>query len=221
MLTFLKVPYRSYLMKQLTICVDIYLEILDVVDRRIQLALKRDMPLWRLKHACPTCTYELHDELPLHFKMLFTMDGNDSLKRVDRSGWDLGPIEEGLDGELLCARHELTDSQEVRGDYYLTRSQVEIWRERGSLLSAPATIRFLPLHYSNLTNFCFSIDFTFSQESQETHTECSPCTEWWKNMSDQLTSKAWSIFDETGVFVAICRHGFVLTIADMVKSGKG
>jgi hypothetical protein len=39
-------------------------------------------------------------------------------------------------------------------------------------------------------------------------------------MKEELTNRMWGIFDETGVFVAFCRHGFVLTIADMVRSGE-
>lgn len=27
-------------------------------------------------------------------------------------------------------------------------------------------------------------------------------------------------FDETGVFLALCQHGFVLVLADMVQSGE-
>ncbi|KAJ7747099.1 hypothetical protein B0H14DRAFT_2406361 [Mycena olivaceomarginata] len=42
----------------------------------------------------------------------------------------------------------------------------------------------------------------------------------WKNMSEELTAKIWGIFDETGVFLALCHHGFVLLITDMVKSGE-
>lgn len=39
-------------------------------------------------------------------------------------------------------------------------------------------------------------------------------------MTEELTSKMWGIFDETGVFLALCRHGFVLLVADMIKSGE-
>ncbi|KAJ7284754.1 hypothetical protein C8J57DRAFT_1432084 [Mycena rebaudengoi] len=42
--------------------------------------------------------------------------------------------------------------------------------------------------------------------------EANTCEEWWKNIC--------GIFDETGVFVALCRHGFVLLLADMVRSGE-
>lgn len=50
--------------------------------------------------------------------------------------------------------------------------------------------------------------------------EDAECQEHWKNMSEELTAKMWGIFDETGVFLALCRHGFVLLVADMIKSGE-
>ena len=39
-------------------------------------------------------------------------------------------------------------------------------------------------------------------------------------MKDSATQKMWNIFDESGVFIAVCRHGFCLLIADMVQSGE-
>jgi hypothetical protein len=39
-------------------------------------------------------------------------------------------------------------------------------------------------------------------------------------MMEDITSKMWGVFDETGIFVALCRHGFVLLIVDMVRSGE-
>ena len=39
-------------------------------------------------------------------------------------------------------------------------------------------------------------------------------------MKDDITKKMWGIFDETGIFLALCQHGFALVIADMVMSGE-
>jgi hypothetical protein len=50
--------------------------------------------------------------------------------------------------------------------------------------------------------------------------EDNPCADRGKNMVNDVTSKMWGIFDETGVFLALCRHGFVLVIADMIRSGE-
>jgi hypothetical protein len=39
-------------------------------------------------------------------------------------------------------------------------------------------------------------------------------------MQEELTNRMWGLFDETGVFMAFCRHGFALIITDMVRSGE-
>ncbi|KAG2100521.1 hypothetical protein BD769DRAFT_1631075 [Suillus cothurnatus] len=39
-------------------------------------------------------------------------------------------------------------------------------------------------------------------------------------MDEEKTKKTWGVYDETGIFIAICRHGFYLLIADMVQSGE-
>lgn len=46
------------------------------------------------------------------------------------------------------------------------------------------------------------------------------CRERWKNMKTENTARAWGVFDETGIFAAFCRHGFTLSLADMVRSGE-
>jgi len=39
-------------------------------------------------------------------------------------------------------------------------------------------------------------------------------------MSEVSTGKMWGIFEETGIFLSLCRHGFVLVAADMIRSGE-
>jgi Kyakuja-Dileera-Zisupton transposase len=48
----------------------------------------------------------------------------------------------------------------------------------------------------------------------------NPCEDRWTNMTNELVARMWGIFDETGVFLALCRHGFILVILDMVQSGE-
>ncbi|KIK18075.1 hypothetical protein PISMIDRAFT_110128 [Pisolithus microcarpus 441] len=52
------------------------------------------------------------------------------------------------------------------------------------------------------------------------HGDGNLCTERWKNMKDSVTQKMWNVFDETGAFIAVCRHGFCLVITDMVQSSE-
>ncbi|KAF8217596.1 hypothetical protein K438DRAFT_1900906 [Mycena galopus ATCC 62051] len=55
---------------------------------------------------------------------------------------------------------------------------------------------------------------------REKREEPNPCADQWKNMVEDVTAKMWGIFDETGIFLCLCRHGFVLVICDMIKSGE-
>ncbi|QRW09387.1 hypothetical protein RhiLY_08386 [Ceratobasidium sp. AG-Ba] len=49
----------------------------------------------------------------------------------------------------------------------------------------------------------------------------SECEKRWKNASaDKKNGRPKPYFEETGVFVSMCRHSFVLTICDMIKSGE-
>ncbi|KAJ7852886.1 hypothetical protein B0H14DRAFT_3656102 [Mycena olivaceomarginata] len=48
----------------------------------------------------------------------------------------------------------------------------------------------------------------------------NPCSGRWKNMINDVTSKMWGIFDETGIFLASVGMGFALVVADMVRSGE-
>ncbi|KAG1767999.1 hypothetical protein EDD22DRAFT_949807 [Suillus occidentalis] len=78
------VEFHRHLSRQFSIAFDLYHQIRRTVASVLMTSLQRDSPDWRLKHACPACTYLLTDEDQLRFKMLYAMDGNDSLKRVIR-----------------------------------------------------------------------------------------------------------------------------------------
>ena len=122
------IPFRPYLRKQFSICFDVYLSIRNRVDQRIQTALKRNDPGWRLRHACPACTHKLTGEPELVFSTLVTMDGNDSLKRILRR--KTAPIDPGDgDAPVVGEPNELKDERTVGVGYYLTREQVDRWRQ--------------------------------------------------------------------------------------------
>lgn len=46
------------------------------------------------------------------------------------------------------------------------------------------------------------------------------CGERWSVANEQKQGKANAMFDETGIFAAACRHGFILWYTDMVQSGE-
>jgi hypothetical protein len=88
------------------------------------------------------------------------------------------------------ALKERLDDRMAPGDYYLLRSEVDKWAKDG------------------VDNLLKGFD------------EEDGCTERWQNMKEEVTARAWGMYDETGIFPALCRHGFVLIVMDMVKSGE-
>ncbi|KAJ7216257.1 hypothetical protein C8J57DRAFT_1440557 [Mycena rebaudengoi] len=187
------VPYKPYLTQQFTTCFDLYLQIRKRVEERVLTVLGRGQEDWGFKHHCPACTYKLEGEPDLIFSMLVTADGNNSLKRVlqkDRNSFD-------EEGNATRGRSEREDPRIVGAGegYYLSHEKVDMWAK----------------HW-----LAEMVDVPTSDDPEEQ----SACEERWKNLSKAITSKMWGIFDETGVFVALCRHGFVLLITDMVKSGE-
>ncbi|KAI6138184.1 hypothetical protein BKA82DRAFT_4333280 [Pisolithus tinctorius] len=181
------VPFHNHRSRQFSIALDVYLQILALVSNLVHQALQRDQPDWRLKHGCPSCTYELQDEPTMRFKMLFAQDGNDSLKRVATRVLD-GNLD---DASPLTPSHPMLEGA-FHHEQYLTRDFVEKFasgRQTGHSIVAEDG-------------------------------DGNLCAERWKNMKDSATQKMWSVFDETGVFIAVCRHGFCLLIADMVQSGE-
>ncbi|KAJ6463862.1 hypothetical protein DFH09DRAFT_1267388 [Mycena vulgaris] len=186
------VAFRPYLCQQFSIAYDLYLDLRQRTDERVMHALGQDST-WRLKHACPACIYKLEGEDALIFDMLTTMDGNDSLKRVLRHEKPTMAQDEADDPTLAKSR-EHVDNRDAGDGYFISREKVDKWAK-------PRLGEQLPMQSGNSD-------------------EDNPCADRWKNMINDVTSKMWGIFDETGVFLALCRHGFVLVLADMIKSGE-
>ncbi|KIM59580.1 hypothetical protein SCLCIDRAFT_125876 [Scleroderma citrinum Foug A] len=46
------------------------------------------------------------------------------------------------------------------------------------------------------------------------------CVDRWRNARADVWKKTFSVFEESGIFLATCRHCFVLLTCDMVKSGE-
>ena len=113
------------------------------------------------------------------------------MKRIERRE-DADPT--NTQGPALGKSSESVDTREVDTGLYLTNAQVDRWSEQ--------TLKGLFPSYS------------------ENAEDGNPCAEHWRNMKSELTSKMWGIFAETGIFLALCHHGFMLLLADMVRSSE-
>ena len=188
-------PFKPYISRQFSICFDLYLEIRTATDKHIQAALSRNTEDYRLRHNCPSCTYKLVNEPHLEFSMLYTIDGNDSLKRIiRRENVPDAATSDGAFMPVVGASSERTDTRMGGEGVYLTNEYVNKWSKESIAAINPT----------------YDVD----------EDDSNPCAERWRNMKSAITSKMWGVFDETGIFLALCRHGFVLMIVDMVCSGE-
>ncbi|KAH7870139.1 uncharacterized protein C8R40DRAFT_1163288 [Lentinula edodes] len=181
-------PFKPYLMQQFSSAYDAYVEVKSRTRKLVAQTLGRDSSTWRILHTCPCCQNELQEDDPLEIRMMVAMDGNDSLKRVER-------CKDAADNSLA----EVADSGVAGDDYFLSRTSVDNWAEE---------------NWKNVPPWVPQNSF------QEWVWKTGMCEEKWHNASDKNTGKSWAKFDENGIFLLICRHGLVLSLADMVKSGE-
>ncbi|KAF8525692.1 hypothetical protein JB92DRAFT_2701185, partial [Gautieria morchelliformis] len=52
------------------------------------------------------------------------------------------------------------------------------------------------------------------------HSSVATCSDRWRAAMANTLKGMYNAFEETGVFVSVCRHGFIWTIVDMIRSGE-
>jgi hypothetical protein len=122
---------------------------------------------------------------------MFAIDGNDSLKRIARIGSrDVG--------DLRC----FSDS-----DYFIPAEEVDEW--------AGETESTLEVNSDDDNSGGDEIE-----RDNDGGGSPGPCANNWKAAQSDSKKRMWGIFAETGLFASACRHGFILWIADMIRTGE-
>ena len=209
-----QVPYSSYLCTQFSIAFDIYLEVIHCVEERIRTILKRDSQEWRLQNECPACFYRLDSEPPLTLDWLISIDGNNSLKRWDTTVYGTIPRE---------------DSRGPRSTYWLSAEDVDKFKDEVKARKVGQFVLFSLVYdaagLQTASNVDADVDVhhddwdTESDDDNELSTTFN-CIDRWRNARSDVRKKSFSVFKESGIFVATCRHRFVLLACDMIKSGE-
>ncbi|KAJ3924950.1 MAG: hypothetical protein NXY57DRAFT_1044515 [Lentinula lateritia] len=192
------VAYKPYLSTQLSAAFDLYIAILNAVRNRTREVLGRQGRDWRMLNACPPCQYQLQEDDKLGVRMIVTMDGNDSLRRVERKEDVLQDVEK--DGETLPqTSKERLDHRVGGGDYFAPRSETTAWDE---------------------ANWPHADELPAADSPAAHVWEEGRCEDRWENMKDTNTVCSAAKFFEHGWFVVLCRHMTLLLACDMVKSGE-
>ncbi|KAG1848222.1 hypothetical protein F4604DRAFT_1594049 [Suillus subluteus] len=211
------IPYQPYFNTQFSDAFDVYLEILNRVDCIIKAELKHDLPNWHLLKSCLCCFYKLEGEDKLAFEWLATIDGNNSLKRWSSSTYGTSPRE---------------DSRTYRSDYWLSRAKVDEFKISTQTRSvSSARINFTRLIIQITRDLMMTGRILYNRG-------WDPFIQITRDLMMTgriLYNRGWdpfivliagamrgmfSVFDESRIFIAACRHRFILLACDMVKSGE-
>lgn len=151
-------------------------------------------------NSCPACQYRLCEDDQLDVCMIAQMDGNDSLKRVERKEDRLLDKEEA-GCELPPVIRERIDRRVAGEDYFVSLEETKVWDE---------------------TNWPTIEETAVGAEApllQHVWAEAQ-CEDRWHNMKQGNTVKSAAKFRENGWFVLLCRHMMALLVCDMVQSGE-
>lgn len=156
--------------------------------------------------------FQLQDEPPLQFGRLWALDGNNSLKRIAPMG-----------NRVAADTRVFNDS-----DYYLPPSFVNIYANEVKKKPAapvdttsandPANDPTPDDHIEKAPPVGDNVEGDPTDGSQSKPLD--ECTRNWKSAAADDKKKMWAIFEETGIFASACRHGLILWIADMIRSGE-
>ncbi|KAI0686720.1 hypothetical protein BC835DRAFT_1408502 [Cytidiella melzeri] len=153
-------------------------------------------PDWRVNNACRACCYKLEEEPPLRFSWLYAMDGNNSLKQMatvaDRCAADTRVLDDS--------------TYFLPATFRNAKGPADVLDEEGKIEGRDAT-------EGDPT------DGLREGENAAAPAEAA-CVDNWKSATNEETKCMWSIFDELGIFASACRHGLILWIIDMVRSGE-
>ncbi|KAF9470952.1 hypothetical protein BDN70DRAFT_909448 [Pholiota conissans] len=205
--------YKNHYAEQFSSGYDCYLEILRNVECRCQAALKRDDPRWKQQNVCPPCLYRIEDEPTMKFSMLVSMDGNNSLKLVD-STFKAGTVRDD-DRKLDSFRWISAEDVDIFKD--------EVKRPHGPPFSTASP----PIPKPGIDGVSPSIEsdediawLNTLENGGDLKEKVNVCVERWKSAGPEARKKMFALFAIAGIFVVICRHGHVLLVCDMIRSGE-
>ena len=193
-------------MEQYRVAYDVYLEILRRVSLRVSQALGHTGPNWRARNSCPSCHYKVEDEPDLRFPFQIALDGNNSAKFVDPA---------------LRGGRERSDPRNGQSDIWIDEQYVDRFKNEVQ----NARHRHRHRHRNTLIASSDTADpddpwVDCDNEDQDSNEPVNVCVDHWRNAAPEARKRMFSVFRKSGIFIAVCRHGFLLSICDMVRSGE-
>ncbi|KAJ7785306.1 hypothetical protein DFH07DRAFT_948386 [Mycena maculata] len=240
-------PRKSNLRDQLTIAYDAYLAVLRGVEAQSRIALSR-AGNWYMDNVCAPCLYKTINEPYLKFSWLRAMDGNNSLKWVDailRAG---APQADDRVSQHDCwvnpeqvdlFKDEVSESQKrPRGtgpqlaDMHLSSSATLLppadsaEPTAGSASGLPQPGQSLPSAPETSGDDLdddvawLNVNELDSMQAEELAKCINTCMDRLRAAGPDQRKKMFALFAVSGIFLTVCRHGHVVVMCDMIRSGK-
>lgn len=209
------------------------------MDSRAATALKQDTPDYRLLHSCPPCQYKLEDEPELEYDLLLAIDGNNSLKRFASASSHLDPSFNSdyyippADVELLA--HEVVHRAPAKKKKKTTTAAgtaAPAPTPPAPVATAPAAaaaggdedvameLEAGPVHVTMAGQIDASGQIDGDPTGAGLDEIVGACVERWKAAAEESKKTMFKCFEESGVFLGACHHGFILKVIDMIMSGE-
>jgi hypothetical protein len=136
---------------------------------------------------------------------LLAQDGNNSVKRAATAG--------------------TADPRVFNSDYFLSREQVDLYKDEVKSRDAKATVKRRRPENDPVDDQDASEDDApwagADAQGDPTDTQgASPCATQWKASAAEHQKRSLDIYESTGMFVSACRHGLILKACEMVRSGE-
>ncbi|KAJ7759688.1 hypothetical protein B0H14DRAFT_2404071 [Mycena olivaceomarginata] len=197
-------PRRAPLAEQLSTAYDAYLEVIREVEARAHAAMGRNAS-WYIKNLCAPCMYKTRNEPPLRFSWLGCMDENNSLKLVDAT---------------FRAGTTRLDDRASTSFRWLTPEQVDAFKDEVAN-SQKAESGYAPVADDDDPDVAWlNINELSGSESEEFSKCLNTCVERWKAAGPEARKKMFALFAVSGIFLTVCRHGHVVIMCDMIRSGE-
>ena len=112
-----------------------------------------------------------------------------------------------------------SDPHVFQSDYFLSQEYIDQFKHevKRRVRKQGAQVSLILLGQSDSNWFQVIIE---EGDPTDGHTGEATCTDRWRAANADAQKGTYNTFAETGVFVSVCRHGIIWTIADMICSGE-
>jgi hypothetical protein len=186
---------------------DVFSDVQRKLQRRVDAALGRDILNWDMKNGCPACAFEVSSLCKTRFSAFIFSQQPDEERLVPARMHAI----DGCDSQKRAKTAGPCDKRVFDGKYFLSRSFVDGFKDE---VKSHAAAQKADKSLANVVEL--EDGFAFPEDEQDDR-----CGSNWKAAtSKELPPASKEVFEQTGVFACLCRHGIVEFLIEFVQSGE-